>query len=102
MRFTVLDANLRSHAGDRAISSLDLRVKKKNRRYSSSKSSRAHHGDSSATPRAEHSRFTFQIIVWLWSPLFANFAEAVAEGRGRAGGARPQGATETTGCGSLR
>ena len=29
--------------------------------------------------------FTFQIIVWLWfTVLFANFAEAVAEGRGRA------------------
>ena len=30
-------------------------------------------------------RFTFQIIVWLWfTVLFANFAEAVAEGRGKA------------------
>ena len=29
--------------------------------------------------------FTFQIILWLWfTVLFANFAEAVAEGRGRA------------------
>src|ERR1700704_5900903 len=29
--------------------------------------------------------FTFQIILWLWFPvLFANFAEAVAEGRGKA------------------
>ena len=29
--------------------------------------------------------FTFQIIVWLWfTVLFANFAEAVAEGRGKA------------------
>src|SRR5882672_7206296 len=29
--------------------------------------------------------FTFQIVVWLWfTVLFANFAEAVAEGRGRA------------------
>ena len=29
--------------------------------------------------------FTFQIIVWLWiTLLFANFAEAVAEGRGKA------------------
>src|SRR6202035_5446859 len=27
--------------------------------------------------------FTFQIILWLWfTGLFANFAEAVAEGRG--------------------
>ena len=37
---------------------------------------------------AEHHaglRFTFQIILWLWfTVLFANFAEAVAEGRGRA------------------
>src|SRR6476646_10306153 len=29
--------------------------------------------------------FTFQVIVWLWfTVLFANFAEAVAEGRGKA------------------
>src|SRR4029077_16236315 len=29
--------------------------------------------------------FTFQIILWLWfTVLFANFAEAVAEGRGQA------------------
>src|SRR3982074_1117748 len=29
--------------------------------------------------------FEFQIIVWLWfTVLFANFAEAVAEGRGKA------------------
>jgi potassium-transporting ATPase ATP-binding subunit len=32
-----------------------------------------------------HRGFTFQIIVWLWlTVLFANFAEAVAEGRGKA------------------
>src|SRR5476649_2454836 len=30
-------------------------------------------------------RFTFQIVTWLWfTVLFANFAEAVAEGRGKA------------------
>src|ERR1700709_757558 len=29
--------------------------------------------------------FTFQMILWLWfTVLFANFAEAVAEGRGKA------------------
>src|SRR5215469_10841181 len=29
--------------------------------------------------------FTFQIILWLWfTVVFANFAEAVAEGRGKA------------------
>src|SRR6516225_9293359 len=34
---------------------------------------------------AEHLGFTFQIILWLWvTVLFANFAEAVAEGRGEA------------------
>src|ERR1700761_9618126 len=34
---------------------------------------------------AAHLGFTFQIIVWLWvTVLFANFAEAVAEGRGKA------------------
>ena len=33
----------------------------------------------------EHLGFTFQIVVWLWfTVLFANFAEAVAEGRGKA------------------
>ncbi len=33
----------------------------------------------------ENLLFTFQIIVWLWlTVLFANFAEAVAEGRGKA------------------
>jgi potassium-transporting ATPase ATP-binding subunit len=32
-----------------------------------------------------HLGFVFQIIVWLWiTVLFANFAEAVAEGRGKA------------------
>src|SRR5262245_66482432 len=34
---------------------------------------------------ADHLGFTLQIIVWLWfTVLFANFAEAVAEGRGKA------------------
>src|ERR1700737_2711592 len=33
----------------------------------------------------EHIFFEFQIILWLWfTVLFANFAEAVAEGRGKA------------------
>ena len=33
----------------------------------------------------EHLAFAFQIILWLWfTVLFANFAEAVAEGRGKA------------------
>src|SRR6476659_8188893 len=33
----------------------------------------------------EHIGFEFQIIVWLWfTVLFANFAEAIAEGRGKA------------------
>jgi K+-transporting ATPase ATPase B chain len=33
----------------------------------------------------EHLGFTFQIVVWLWlTVVFANFAEAVAEGRGKA------------------
>src|ERR1700712_132985 len=33
----------------------------------------------------ENIAFTFQIILWLWfTVLFANFAEAVAEGRGKA------------------
>src|ERR1700691_1025965 len=32
-----------------------------------------------------HYSFAFQIILWLWfTVLFANFAEAVAEGRGKA------------------
>ncbi len=34
---------------------------------------------------APHLLFAFQIIIWLWfTVLFANFAEAVAEGRGKA------------------
>src|SRR5262245_51264662 len=34
---------------------------------------------------AEHLGLTFQIVIWLWfTVLFANFAEAVAEGRGKA------------------
>ncbi|MGB8709534.1 MAG: potassium-transporting ATPase subunit KdpB, partial [Methyloceanibacter sp.] len=33
----------------------------------------------------EHVGFEFQIVLWLWfTVLFANFAEAVAEGRGKA------------------
>jgi K+-transporting ATPase ATPase B chain len=33
----------------------------------------------------EYLSFTFQIVLWLWiTVLFANFAEAVAEGRGKA------------------
>src|SRR5215469_15838118 len=47
---------------------------------------------------AAHLGFTFQIIVWLWvTVLFANFAEAVAEGRGKAQAATLRTArTETT------
>jgi K+-transporting ATPase ATPase B chain len=38
-----------------------------------------------ATGDGQHLGFTFQIILWLWvTVLFANFAEAVAEGRGKA------------------
>src|SRR5690349_12668004 len=38
-----------------------------------------------ATGDGAHLGFTFQIILWLWvTVLFANFAEAVAEGRGKA------------------
>jgi K+-transporting ATPase ATPase B chain len=34
---------------------------------------------------AQSLRFTFQILLWLWiTLLFANFAEAMAEGRGKA------------------
>jgi K+-transporting ATPase ATPase B chain len=34
---------------------------------------------------SEHLLFEFQIVIWLWfTVLFANFAEAVAEGRGKA------------------
>jgi len=45
-----------------------------------------------------HLGFTFQIILWLWvTVLFANFAEAVAEGRGKAQAATLRKArTETT------
>jgi potassium-transporting ATPase ATP-binding subunit len=45
-----------------------------------------------------HLGFTFQIIIWLWvTVLFANFAEAVAEGRGKAQAATLRKArTETT------
>src|SRR6202049_2994735 len=36
-------------------------------------------------PGGPHLLFEVQIIVWLWfTVLFANFAEAVAEGRGKA------------------
>ena len=46
----------------------------------------------------EHLGFTFQIIIWLWlTVVFANFAEAVAEGRGKAQAATLRKArTETT------
>ncbi len=38
-----------------------------------------------ASGTAEHAGFALQIIAWLWfTVLFANFAEAVAEGRGKA------------------
>src|SRR5215475_11592393 len=34
---------------------------------------------------SENLAFEFQIVLWLWfTVLFANFAEAVAEGRGKA------------------
>ncbi|MGA7383156.1 MAG: potassium-transporting ATPase subunit B, partial [Methylocella sp.] len=37
------------------------------------------------TGEAGTAKFTFQICLWLWiTLLFANFAEAVAEGRGKA------------------
>ncbi len=46
----------------------------------------------------EHVGFTVQIVVWLWiTVLFANLAEAVAEGRGKAQAATLRRArTETT------
>jgi K+-transporting ATPase ATPase B chain len=35
--------------------------------------------------KGQFSSFNFQITLWLWfTVLFANFAEAVAEGRGKA------------------
>lgn len=35
--------------------------------------------------KSEYSSFNFQITIWLWfTVLFANFAEAIAEGRGKA------------------
>jgi K+-transporting ATPase ATPase B chain len=35
--------------------------------------------------KGEYSSFNLQIGIWLWfTVLFANFAEAVAEGRGKA------------------
>jgi K+-transporting ATPase ATPase B chain len=38
-----------------------------------------------ATPQAEHFGVMVQISLWLWfTVLFANFAEAIAEGRGKA------------------
>ena len=47
-----------------------------------------HHASSScATSRPARANlgFSFQIILWLWfTVLFANFAEAIAEGRGKA------------------
>jgi potassium-transporting ATPase ATP-binding subunit len=50
------------------------------------------------TEDSAHLGFTFQITVWLWvTVLFANFAEAVAEGRGKAQAATLRKArTETT------
>src|SRR5262249_41140188 len=46
----------------------------------------------------EHIGFEFQIVLWLWfTVLFANFAEAVAEGRGKAQAAalrRPRNETQ--------
>ena len=49
---------------------------------------RPHHGHLHSRLDAmarDHLGFTFQIIFWLWlTVLFANFAEAVAEGRGKA------------------
>ncbi len=50
------------------------------------------------TGGAPHLGFTLQIIIWLWvTVLFANFAEAVAEGRGKAQAATLRKArTETT------
>src|SRR5215471_14626652 len=33
----------------------------------------------------EHIAFELQVVIWLWfTVLFANFAEAIAEGRGKA------------------
>ena len=44
-----------------------------------------HHDDPSDSPPREAFRFNLQITLWLWfTVLFANFAEAMAEGRGKA------------------
>src|SRR5580700_9375920 len=47
-----------------------------------------------------HFRFDLQITLWLWfTVLFANFAEAMAEGRGKAqADALRQAKSETTAC----
>src|SRR6188472_2248581 len=46
---------------------------------------------------ADNLGFTFQIIVWLWATvLFANMAEAVAEGRGKAQAATLRATRKTT------
>ncbi|HYL04931.1 MAG TPA: potassium-transporting ATPase subunit B, partial [Thermoanaerobaculia bacterium] len=42
-------------------------------------------GAGAAAGRAAHLGFTIQVTLWLWfTVLFANFAEAMAEGRGKA------------------
>ena len=47
----------------------------------------ADHRDPDSRPRDRRAKsaFEFQIVIWLWfTVLFANFAEAIAEGRGKA------------------
>jgi high-affinity K+ transport system ATPase subunit B len=50
----------------------------------------------------ENLGFTFQIVFWLWiTVLFANFSEAVAEGRGKAQANTYRNASQVAGCGEL-
>ncbi len=50
-----------------------------------------------ASTRAEPSWFTSQVTLWLWfTVLFANFAEALAEGRGKAQAAALRGLRQET------
>ena len=54
-------------------------------------------GDKGATPIVENAGFVLAVAIWLWfTVLFANFAEAMAEGRSKAQAASLRGIKQET------
>jgi len=82
-----LNTQIMAQATLDSVRKLDPRWMVKNPVMFVSSRQRAHHGavDCRRSPCFHRFGFNLQITLWLWfTVLFANFAEAMAEGRGKA------------------